>query len=139
MNIYLAGAISKYIEQGKFDDCVKWRQDLKHKLEALGYKCFDPCENFDKNLGYSHSAIVRQNMFYVNKCDILVVNIEYLKESPGTLFEMTMAYLQHKPIIAFGDYEIIDEVPHLYEMVSQCCDDINEAIKYIVNMYGQLV
>jgi nucleoside 2-deoxyribosyltransferase len=136
MLVYLAGAISWYVHNNKYDECLRWRKSITEKLNALGIECFDACVNVENNVTYNHISNVKQNLYYLGKTDLVVVNTDHLIESSGTIFELAYCYLNHKPVIGLGIDERIPTYRHISVCIDQCLQDEDEVIKYIKSLYS---
>ena len=134
VKIYLGGSMSEKLKQGRFDEAVRWRQSAKDLLIDNGIDVFDPTSGFEVNKNFEPCGIPMQNLTYVKKCDLLLVNLEYILKSPGTLFEMTSFYVLQKPIVAYGSLTNCSHIDDIITMYMGCLDD---CLKYIVSMYGQ--
>lgn len=135
MLIYLCGAMTIFHKRGEFDKTIKWRQDAKMKLEVVKYNVFDPTYNFDKNLQYNNASIVAQNKHYLHKSDIVLVNLECLEFSPGTMWEIYLAKEKGIPVLAFGENEDIIKQPHVSNAITMSFETSCDAINHIKNMY----
>lgn len=143
MKIYLAGAITYHELNNELYKAMNWRNEVAQKLLDLNvdicenkFDWFNPTNNYEENLNYSYNSIVLQNKYYLDKCDIMIVNLDKLEHSPGTLFEMFYYYLNHKPIIAFDETKLLNQ-PHVHCSITEWFPDINNVIKYIKTMYVQ--
>jgi nucleoside 2-deoxyribosyltransferase len=68
----------------------------------------------------------------------LLLNLEYLEDSPGSLFELYYAFFNHIPVIAFGkSNKNIDLQAHVKESLTICFDNIDDALDYLLYMYSQ--
>ena len=139
----MAGCISYFFNNNEYHKVTDWRNKLKMQLNIDGKKkgfekwsYFDPTVNFVDNVKFANNAtILKQNIFYLNHSDIMVVNIDKLEESPGTVYEIVYFGLQNKPIIAFGESDWINS-PHISQYVDVVLPEI-EVIKYLDAMYYQ--
>lgn len=136
MLVYLAGCISYYIKNNMTEKAVKWREVAKAILNKHGYRYFDPMINFhtNNNTYFSENLIVQQNILYLKKSDIILANLENLKYSPGTLFEIYFAYLHDKPVIGFGYDSYIDS-PHIKASISILCVNLEEALQCLMSYF----
>lgn len=137
MLLYLAGAMSEFDRQGKFEKAVEWRLNASRLLKEFRIKTFNPCDNYEINKEYQLKGIVNQNLTYLKNSDILLLNLEELDKSPGTMFEIFFAYMKHTPVIAFGENYLYGTQPHVTESISMKFKDSEEAIDYITSMFGQ--
>ncbi|TEB08603.1 Nucleoside 2-deoxyribosyltransferase [Pelotomaculum schinkii] len=135
MLVYLAGAISWYIRNNKFNECLKWRISLTEKLNMLDVKCFNACTNLKQNMLYTNLSNLKQNVFYLSESDIIIVNTDHILESPGTIFELTYCYLKQKPVIGLGINENINSSFHLSSCIDQYLKDEDEVVEYIKSLY----
>ena len=111
VNIYMAGCISYYYRNNEYHKATEWRIELAQKLLELNadlgirhFDWFDPTVNFEENVKTANNkTVVQQNNHYLDRCDMLVVNLSELEKSPGTIYEIVYFSLKNKPIIAF-DY-----------------------------------
>lgn len=133
--IYAAGSLTYLNKIGKFQEALKWREKLDNWALDNHVKVFNPAKNFQNEIchGYSHKLIVDQNDFFLNKSTIMVVQLDYLDFSPGTIYEMAMFRAMKKPIIAFGENEHWS--PHTNSCISQYCKNIEEVIEVLNNMF----
>lgn len=135
--IYLAGCITYLENQGKLHEAIEWRKTAQERLEDSGFQVFNPMINYEMNksyANYSPKTVVHQNTHYLNKSDILLVNLNDLEHSPGTMFEMFYAYLHNKPIVAFGYTDIFFQ-PHINESITYHALDLEHALEHIFSMY----
>lgn len=135
-SIYLAGAMNYHRENNEFQSkAVEWRNEFKNEINKqfnTKIKMFDPTLHPLDDYSYD---IVAQNHHYVKKMDLMVVNLEYLDKSLGTIWEMATAYNYGKPIITIGKHKWIGH-PHLIQMTSFNAKDIKTAAMFIHDAYG---
>lgn len=141
MFIYLAGAMSYYDRINKFELATRWRDEIISRLqhiryENVDYEIFNPCENYNINKTFDSNGVVYQNLTYLHKTDVLILNLQDIDKSPGTLFEIYYAFLNHIPVIAFGTSELYDVQPHVRASITMKFDDIDQIVEYIENMYS---
>lgn len=143
MKIYLSGAISTHHSSGEIYKAMEWRNKLIQRLLDLNadmctnkFDWFDPTHNFEENLKYGYQTIVDQNKHYLDKCDLMVINLEKIEHSPGSMFEIFYYYLNHKPVIAFGETCAIQQ-PHIWCSITEWFPSLNDIAKYLENMYYQ--
>ena len=140
LNVYCAGAISEYNRLGKLDKAKKWRIKASNFfIENINNSyTFDPSIGFEKNFEYKAKGVVLQNIKYLKESNLLLLNLEYLEKSPGTLFEITYAYLHQIPCIAFGRLDnSLEFSPHVEQCITMLFDDLDGALEYIYDMYKQ--
>lgn len=134
MLIYSAGAMTAYFRVGRFEEAEKWRIELKNKLKDLNIRIYDPTVNFFDNIEYNNKTIVHQNRYYLDKSDLVVVNLENILRSPGTLYEIYRADFLEIPVIAFGNEA---NQPHIENSITQRFDTLDEVVEYIKILYLQ--
>lgn len=136
MLVYLAGCISYYNQFNQIEKAITWRQKATQYLIKKGFTVFDPTRNFNKNISsfFSPSLIVKQNMVYLAKASIILVNLNDLSKSPGTLFEIYYGYLHGKPIISFG-YDSIVESPHVKVCLDVNYSSLEEALECVASYF----
>lgn len=140
LNVYLAGSITEYNNKNELKKAIDWRIKATSFLMSNIDKTsvFDPTVNFAKNLTYNPRGVVLQNIKYLKESNLLLLNLEYLEKSPGTIFEITYAYLNQIPVIAFGELQdSIKYQPHINEAITMRFNDIVIALRYVYDMYGQ--
>ena len=133
--LYLAGSLTYLFRQNKFNIATEWRDKVDRWAKDNKIKTFNPAKNFSNeiNHGYSNSLIVEQNEFFLKNTSIMIVQLDYIDHSPGTIFEMATYRHMNKPVIAFGDKKHWS--PHINECISQYCHDIDDVIEVITNMF----
>jgi nucleoside 2-deoxyribosyltransferase len=136
MLVYLAGAIGWYIRNNKLNECLEWRVSLTEKLNMLDVKCFNACTNLKENMSYSNLSNLKQNLFYLSESDLIIVNMDHILESPGTIFELTYCYLKQKPVIGLGFNEDVHSSLHLSLCIDQCLKDEGEVLECVKNLYN---
>ena len=77
-------------------------------------------------------------MWQIDKCDALLINLDYSNVSVGSGMEVEHAYCHNVPIIAFGSK------PDTWynwtkERTTVILNDLDEAIEYIHNYYAKVV
>lgn len=137
MNIYCAGAMTTYYNRNMPELAENWRLKVSDTFyNSNGIKVFNPCINYEINKTFNTKGVVYQNIHYLNKCDIMILNLDELNQSQGTLFEVYYFFLHHKPIIAFDKYKNqIYNQPHIHESITIKFDTLDEVLKYIKSMY----
>ena len=142
INIYLTGAMSAYYYAGEYEKAKQWRDYAKQKLRDCDFGVFDPTDNSEihfKYPTYLNSGVIFQNYTYLKNCDILLVNLDKIEDSIGSIWEISMAWAEHKPIVAFGRCDKWKERPHFQSMISVILDNVETACDYILTMYNQKI
>lgn len=139
MLVYLAGCITHYEKLGRLEKAIEWRENAEQKLKDNGFKVFNPMTNYKINASYEQQTpqgIILQNFNYLSKADILLVNLELLEQSPGTIWEMSIAWYLHKPVLAFG-YTPLLQRAHTQALITIRFTNLDDTLDYICSMYNQ--
>jgi nucleoside 2-deoxyribosyltransferase len=140
MYIYTIGALTKYKELNELHKALKWRNELTNWASENDIKVFNPALTYLKEINHTYEPVmaVAQNDFYINKCDIAVVNMEYLDYSPGSIYELTRFKELRKPVIAFNNKGLYKHSsPHIQSCISNWCCTLEECIELLCNMFDQ--
>ena len=97
-------------------------------------KCFNPCDENPNCWNYPQDGLIKQNYFYLNNCDIVLVNLDMINDSIGTAWELSMAWKDHKQVVAFGKTHWLDR-PHMRSLIDVHFEKLDEALSYIAEMY----
>lgn len=135
MLVFLSGSIESHYKNNELHKSISWRNYLTKELARLNIETFNPCANLDHIMAYTNSSLVKQNIYYLQNSDLVVVNMHNILNSPGTIFELTCCYLNHKATIGFGDHKGITS-PHILSAIDEFVDDEDAVIKYIENLYS---
>jgi nucleoside 2-deoxyribosyltransferase len=133
-SVYLAGAISYFYNTNQPKRATAWREKASETLEQFNIKCFDPCKEPVACWEYPQEGLIKQNYFYLNNCDIVLVNLDMINDSIGTVWELSMAWRDHKSVVAFGTTPWLDR-PHMRSLIDVRFDTLDKALDYIVDMY----
>lgn len=114
-SIYLCGTMSYYYDTNQYYKATEWRRSLINQLlDDIADNCeskwqwFDPTIGFEDNYkAVNNKSVLQQNNFYLDKCDILVVNAEDLDKSIGSIYEIIYFGLKGKPVIVFNDNKFL--------------------------------
>jgi nucleoside 2-deoxyribosyltransferase len=134
--VYTAGAITYYQKINQLQDAILWRIKTKDTFKNTGIDIFDPTVNYENNLTYDSKGVPYQNLHFLQNADIILVNLEHIAHSPGTLWEIFIGWYLHKPIVGFGDSRLLEQ-PHIKEAVTIHFDNLEDSIEYIKSMYLQ--
>ena len=134
-SVYLAGAISYFYNTKQKERATKWRTKAKECLGQFNMKCFNPCDEPSDCWQYPQGGLIKQNYFYLKNCDIILLNLDMINDSIGTIWELSMAWREHKPIVAFGKTPWLER-PHMQSLIDVKFNTLDEALDYIVDMYG---
>lgn len=141
VKIYLAGAMEAYAGT---DEAEKWRKEVEdyfkndsrvHLINPLDYY------NYSGQYHKSDREVFRFDLRLVRQSDILLVNLNDIRESIGTCIECYEAYKSNIPVIGFID-DVFDEsdIPDLIHPWINCCVDrveigMDNALEYIGDYY----
>lgn len=137
MFIYTIGTLTYYYRNNEFYKGLKWRTDLSEWAENNNIKVFNPALNFinETNHTYNPKIVVDQNDYYIDKCDIAVVNMDDIDFSPGSIYELVRFKELRKPVIAFGKNRHWS--PHINSCISHQCGSLDEVIELLCGMFSQ--
>ncbi len=133
--LYLAGALSCYMNDGTFAKNTEWRDKIVCFCEDNDIRYFDPAITFKRELAHEYPAIscVHQNKFYLDKATILIACTNDILRSPGTQWELAYAKeVRRIPVITFGN---LPQSPHLVYGNSMQLHNIDDVIEAIMTMY----
>ena len=105
-NGYLAGPITCYFKSGEMDKAKRWRTFANRIFNECGIGTYDPtvfAKELFENSPKCDNAIILQNYKYLSQCDFILVDVSHIEDSIGTIWEMSIAWQQQKPVFAFGD------------------------------------
>lgn len=140
LKIYLAGAMSGLT----FDEMNGWRKDIKNLLitrsKYVGsvVNVTNPVDyyNFEEKRHKNELEVMNFDLNKVKHSDLVVVNMQNLNTSLGTVIELYEAYKSGIPVLAIGDE---DTYKKLHPWV-QCCitrydNTYRDIVDYIVDFY----
>lgn len=137
--IYLAGAMSGL----SFEEMSSWRLDVINRVKRIypnDYKVrvVNPVDyyNFKEVLHQSELEVMKFDLNKVKKSDLVIVNMEHLNTSIGTIVECYEAHKNDIPVLAFGSDELYG---NLHPWI-QCCitrhdPKIADTLKYVKDFY----
>lgn len=135
MYLYLAGALTYYYKKGQFDKATEWRNKIIEWCKDNNIKYFNPADTYlnERNHTYYYKLCVDQNRHFLDRADILIVNLNGIDYSPGTMWELTYASEKRKiPIIAIGHKHWS---PHVMYGISHLCKNEDDVIEVLTNMF----
>lgn len=137
VKIYLAGGMGSL----SFEEQSKWRNQVINAIKYGDYYCekkpifCNPVDyyNFTEKRHKSEKEIVEFDLNAVRKSDLIIVNFNDPK-SLGTCAELAIAYDRKIPVIGINkDNQKLHS--WLVEFTTRMCDDIREAVEYVVEFY----
>lgn len=135
LNVYLSGAVAKVP-----DNFQQWRdQCLDYAQYYTNLKFIDPNTYFNYTDKLPDTDKQCQDLFIwmIDKCDVMLVNLDDSYRSVGTGMEVEHAFCNNIPIIGFGNYEAT-WYPWVGSRVSAVFEDLEDAIHYISHSYGTI-
>lgn len=109
VKIYLAGCESWYVNNcisNKY--YIKWRKDVEDWFEEYtdNATVINPSKYYDYGESYhkSEAEVRRFDLHKVRNCDVVLVNLDHIKDSVGTMNEIFCAYEHNIPIIGFYEF-----------------------------------
>lgn len=136
MYLYLAGALTYYYKKGQFDKATEWRNKIIEWCKDNNIKYFNPADTYlnERNHNYYYKLPVDQNRYHLDKANILIVNLEDIDRSPGTIWEIVYSSEKKKiPIIAIAKKPHWS--PHIMYGISHICKNEDEVIEVLTNMF----
>ena len=142
VKIYLAGKMNGL----SYEDMNAWRKEIKEKLKEITYyttisnvTVINPVDfyNFQEVKHQNDIEVQNFDLNHVVSSDVIVVNIDGLSDSIGTIIELHDAYYHNKiPVIAFGDKAEYDKLhPWIKNNITRIEKDINGVVEYIRDFY----
>lgn len=141
LKIYLAGKMSGLT----YDEMNEWRKKMRDKLIEISsfydkkVNIINPVlyYNFEEKRHQSETEVEEFDLAHVISSDIIVVNLNGLSNSIGTIIELHDAHYHHKiPVIAFGDKKVYESLhPWVKNDITRVEKDIVSVVNYIRDFY----
>lgn len=141
LKIYLAGKMSGI----SFNKMVEWRINVRNSLLEKSQECGIPTNiinpvlyyNFEKKRHQTEIEVEEFDLAHVTSSDIVVVNLDGLNDSIGTIIELHDAHYHNRiPVIAFGNRELYDSLhPWIKNDITRVEENIDDVCKYIRDFY----
>lgn len=141
MKIYLAGKMGGLT----FNEMNAWRKTASQKLlNASKYSdkalhVVNPVlyYNFEEKRYQTEKEVEEFDLAHVISSNIIIVNLDGLASSIGTIIELHDAHYHHKiPVIAFGSRELYNDLhPWIKNDITRVERDIDGVIDYIRDFY----
>lgn len=151
-HVWLCGASEKvsFEESNKWrEESVKWFEDNSNCFRAWNPNSF---YNYSEQLHKSDTEIIRFCNNKVDQADVILVNLQSIRQSVGSIMEIAWARFMRKPIIGFlkddqieigGDILPFDLKKECHPWIIECCDRVEtgngameNALDYIETYYG---
>lgn len=135
IKVYLSGACANVDTSFQ-----TWRVDFLKCIDDICYeddiKIIDPNLHFDYQYNKPKTDKECHNLFYylIEKSDVLVVNLDHTKLSPGAVAEVHHAYMKGIPVIGFGSASD-SWYSWAVEECSTILSSIDEVIEYLYMHY----
>lgn len=134
--IYLSGGMGNL----SFEEQSKWRQQVQDAIK-FNYECekkpifFNPVNyfNFEEVKYRSEREVMEFDLNGLRNSDLVIVNFND-PSSLGTCAELAIAYDMKIPIVGINK-DGKELHPWLTEFTSRMCDNIKEAVEYVVEFY----
>jgi hypothetical protein len=152
-HVWLCGASEKVnFEDSNWwrESCIKWFENNSDSFRAWNPNYY---YNYREQLHKSDSEIRDFCDNRVEKADVILVNLQSIRQSVGSIMEIAWAWKARKPIIGFlEDDEIeigggtlpLDLKKVCHPFVVECCNRIEtgydarlDALEYIDKYYGE--
>ncbi len=143
---YLAGAMEAYHGTNKAEN---WRKDAKEYFKKYynDIKVISPTDyySYGENYHKTDKEVFRFDLHKVRTSDLLLVNLNDIRQSIGSCIEIYEAYKSDIPVIGFLDNELcVDKMIKLIHPWIYCCvdrietgeDSMIRACNYIMDYYG---
>ena len=107
-NVYLAGAERWYINNTTMDYHIAWRRSVEEWIRRFGdnMEAINPSNyyKYNENFHKSEQEVRRFFLHKISKCDVLLVNLDHIKDSVNTLNEVFFAESHNIPVIGFYEW-----------------------------------
>lgn len=141
IKIYLAGKMGGLT----FEQMNRWRKSIKDDLincasyTNIEVNVINPVDyyNFKEKKHQTEIEVEEYNLAHVRSSDIILVNLEGLSDSIGTIIELHDAHYHYKiPVIAFGKQELYDCLhPWIKNDITRVEKNGYDAVTYIRDFY----
>lgn len=131
--IYLAGPM----EHVSTEEAVGWRTEATRRLELAGHRTLDPCRRIHSFDPREMKRIFELDIRDINESDIIIANLDKLKEIPrhGTAMEVFYAaYIRKIPVIAFKS-EKTHIHPFFEALVTEWRSTADKAVDTVIAHY----
>lgn len=137
VKIYLSGGMGNL----SFEEQSKWRNQVMNAIMFGDYDYekkpifFNPVNyyNFQEVRYRSEREVVEFDLNALRNSDLVIVNFNDPK-SVGTISELAIAYEKKIPVVGINDKNQKLH-PWLTEFTTRMCDDVREAVEYVVDFY----
>ena len=141
LKIYLAGKMTGL----SLEDMNFWRNKIRDELQYKAYytdyqlSIINPVDfyNFESKNYQSEEEVEDYDLAHVISSDIIIVNLDGLNTSIGTIIELHDANYHYKiPVIAFGNKETYDNLHSWIKRdITRVEQNMDKVVKYIKDFY----
>jgi nucleoside 2-deoxyribosyltransferase len=134
--------MSAHMGANEYEKATQWREYSAEHLGRYDIIAFDPTHNSVEHFNLPASfdnGIIFQNYSYIAKSDVGLLNLDHFEDSIGSIWEVSMLWQQHKPVVAFGRCDKWQNRPHFKSLITVHVDTVEEACDYIASMYEQRI
>ena len=137
IKIYLSGGMGSL----SFEEQTKWRTQVMSAIRYGDYNYdkkplfFNPVDyyNFEEKHHKTEREVMEFDLNALRNSDLILVNFND-PNSLGTCAELAIAYEMKIPVVGINkDYKELH--PWLVEFTGRMCEDLREAVQYIVDFY----
>jgi len=139
VSIFLSGAMGDL----PYEEQIKWRNRVELAITNSEYELknkpvfFSPPNYFSSSFPEDYKTekeVMNFDLRHLKDADIIVVNLDNVANSIGTIFELATAYELRKPIIALNKNGEIFH-PWIEECCDRQCKTLRELVDYICKYY----
>lgn len=138
-SIYLAGAMGCFKDTPEL--MTEWRKQatklLQHftGIKDIKLEIINPVNyfNFDVKRHKTEIEVMDFDLWQVTHSDLILVNLDRVHDSPGTIIEIYEAKRNRIPVIVFGNSDNLH--PWIRECINRIEDTLDDAVEYIYEFY----
>lgn len=141
LKIYLAGKMSdlSFEKMNSWRKCIENVLKIKAGFTGVPIEVINPVKyyNFEEKRHQTEMEVEEFDLSHVISSNIVIVNLDGLKDSIGTIIELHDAHYHNRiPVIAFGDKHLYDELhPWIQNNITRIEKDIIGVVNYIRDFY----
>lgn len=118
-----------------YEEYSGWRNRVQAFFRGIGnqdVEIFNPVTyySYEEKCHKTDKEVMRYELNQITKCDVILVNLDKINESVGSIVEVYEAYKRGKSIIAFGKTDGVH--PWILEMIDRVDDSLLESLDYII-------
>lgn len=140
LQIYLSGKMFGLTKE----EMNSWREQFIQIISPCAdnydvrLNCVNPCKyyNFEEKRQQSEMEVMKFDLNRVYESKVLIVNLDGLSSSIGTIIECYEAWSWDIPVLAFGEYSTYEALhPWIKNCITRCDPSMLETIEYIKDFY----